>query len=126
MNITVKIQPYKKMRYATIGDWVFNKRGDLLILVADLGNWRYNMLVAVHEIVEVLICKHRGITQNKVDKFDMAYEKRRKAGDFSEPGDDPKAPYSAEHGIATGVERILAALLGVSWKKYEAKINSLE
>ena len=55
----------------------------------------------------------------------MAFEKARKKGNEDEPGDDPRAPYVVQHCIATGVERILAALLGVSWKRYEEAINRL-
>lgn len=88
-------------------------------------NWRYECLVAVHELVELLICRWNGVTGAAVDEFDITFEKNRACCDFSEPGDDPKAPYRFEHCIATGVERILAAVLGVSWKKYEAKIESL-
>lgn len=83
------------------------------------------MLIAVHELVEVLLCKHDGVTQKSVDKFDMAYEKKRKPNDDSEPGDNPKAPYVKQHCIATGVERILAAGLGVSWKEYEDELCAL-
>lgn len=82
-------------------------------------------LVAVHELVEVLLCDANGFFQNTVDDFDMEYEKNRKPGDESEPGDDPKAPYHRQHCIATGVERILAAELGVNWKEYEDCINAL-
>ena len=83
------------------------------------------MLVAVHELVEVLLCKHRGITAAKVDAFDKAFEKARKPGNEDEPGDDPKAPYRKEHFFATNIEALLSAELGVDWAKYEREINDL-
>jgi hypothetical protein len=90
-----------------------------------MGSWKYEALVAVHELVEVLQCSYLRISTASVDRFDIEFEKKRKPGNTDEPGDDARAPYRVQHGIATGVERILAALLGVNWNKYEAKINSL-
>lgn len=125
MNVRIKVIPHRRQRYETVGDWYFAKNGDLEIRVSSMKNWRFEMLVALHEMVEVLICKHKGISQKSADKFDMAFEEKRKPGNEDEPGDDGKAPYRDQHCIATGVERILAAELGVGWKKYDAKIQSL-
>jgi hypothetical protein len=77
------------------------------------------MLVAVHELVEALLCSHGNITQERVDKFDLNYK-----GD-GEPGDALGCPYAGPHSLATGVERILAAVIGVSWYKYEEAIDNL-
>jgi hypothetical protein len=83
------------------------------------------MLVAFHELAEVLMCKNDGVSQKSVDDFDMAYEKTRPEGDCSEPGDSPDAPYRRQHFIATNLERQLADALGVKWHDYEQEINSL-
>lgn len=127
MNINIKTIPHKEHRYPTVGDWWFEKDGTLQIRVSKLGNWRYEALIVVHELVEVLICKHARVTQKQVDKFDMMFENEREQGlhGDEEPGDDPDAPYKFQHGIATGVERILAVMLGVCWRKYEMAINKL-
>lgn len=124
MNVIIKTIPHRQHRYETVGDW-WSEGKTLHIRVSEMGSWKYEMLVAVHELVEVLQCKHLRISTASVDKFDIAFEKKRKPGNTDEPGDDSRAPYRVQHGIATGVERILAALLGVDWNKYEAKINSL-
>ena len=128
MNISIKTIPHKEHRYPTVGDWWYNKDGSIEIRVSKMGNWRYETLVAVHELVEILICKHCKVTQKKVDKFDIQFENEREQGlhsDTEECGDDPDAPYKFQHDIATGVERILAVMLGVCWRKYEQKIYSL-
>ena len=125
MKIVIETIPHKDQRYPTVGDWLFDENGDLTIRVSQLGSWQQECLVALHEVVEVLLCKHRGITQEAVDQFDMAYEKSRQEGDESEPGDDPLAPYVREHCLATGIERILAAELGVDWKTYEQHLQEL-
>jgi hypothetical protein len=120
MNVKIETIPHDQQRYPTVGDWLFDNNGDLVIHVSELSDWRLEMLVAVHELVEVLICKHRGISQEAVDAFDMKFEDKE-----NEAGDDPSAPYVREHCLATSVERLLAAELGVSWKKYEEELDAL-
>lgn len=124
MKIIIETIPHKRQRYPTVGDW-YTKKGTLHIRVSKMSDWRYELLVALHELVEVQLCKNRGVTQKAVDAFDIAFEKRRKSGNEDEPGDDPKAPYRKEHFFATSVERLMAAELGVDWGKYDEEIISL-
>jgi len=119
MKITIETIPHKEQRYETVGDWYYEENGDLRIKVSELSNWRLSALIAVHELVEVLLCQHRGVDQKTVDEFDMAFKGE------GEPGDDPGAPYSYEHCFATGIERMLATGLGVQWKLYEDELNAL-
>ena len=65
------------------------------------------------------------MAEEDVTAFDEAFEKARKPGNVDEPGDDPKAPYRKQHLIATGVEKLMAAELGVDWKAYDKKVNEL-
>ena len=125
MNVKIVTIPHEEQRYPTVGDWVVN--GDnLYISVSKMSDPRYELLVAVHELVEVLLCKERGIPQELVDKFDMEYEASRSEWDAtSEPGDAAGAPYKKEHFFATTVERLLAAELGVDWEKYGAEVQAL-
>jgi len=125
MNVRIEVIPHKDQRYETVGDWFFEPNGDITIRVSKLANWKREMLVAVHELVEVLLCKSDHVSQKAVDEFDILYEKHRSKGDTSEPGDWPDAPYARQHCIATGIERILAAELKVCWKDYEAEIEAL-
>lgn len=125
MNVKIVTISHEEQRYPTVGDWVVN--GDnLYISVSKMSDPRYELLVAVHELVEALLCKERGIPQELVDKFDMEYEASRSEWDTtSEPGDAAGAPYKKEHFFATTVERLLAAELGVDWEKYEAEVPAL-
>lgn len=97
----------------------------LSITVSELSDWRYECLIAVHELVEVLQCQNDGVTQEVVDRFDMEYEKNRPEGDDSEPGDDPNAPYKKQHFFATNIEALLSDKLGVDWKPYEKEVQAL-
>lgn len=129
MNIIIHTIPHANQRYETVGDWRVNDNGSTIqISVSDLGDWREEALVAVHELIEALLCKANGVTTDAVDVFDMKFEERRKAQPElanCEPGDEPNAPYCFEHCVAAGVERQLCALLGLNWKEYEEDVSKL-
>ena len=109
-----------------------------MIFVSKMSDPRYEALVGLHELVEVLVCMEDGVTQKQVDEFDTRFEKDREeriknaaspaeAAEITleEPGDQPDAPYCDQHCFATGVERLMAAALGVNWAEYEQEIYSL-
>lgn len=128
MNVKIEVVDHKSHRYPTCGDWLYDESGDLVIRVSAMGDWRYEMLVAFHELREVLQCKHEEVTQESVDWFDKGYEAAREViapKDTSEPGDSPKAPYTRAHKAATKAERDLAKDLGVNWDQYADEIDSL-
>lgn len=125
MKIIIETIPHKSQRYDSCGDWFYDSDGTLHIKVSKLSDWRREMLIAAHELVEVLTCKQDGVGQEVVDKFDMDFEKNRHPDNEDEPGDDPSAPYVTQHCLATGIERILAQQWGVNWKEYEQELNEL-
>lgn len=135
MQIETKTIPHTEQRYNTCGDWWFTAEGDLKpedilhVRVSHLGNADMEALIGIHEVVEALLCKKRGIEEKDVSKFDELYEKARTEypeilGE-SEPGDHPKAPYNKEHEFATRLEHSLSMELGVDWQEYNKKINDL-
>lgn len=125
MKIIIETIPHETHRYTTVGDWFYDPDGTLRIKVSDLQDWKREALVAVHELVEVLLCKAQGVSQQDVDKFDLDFEQARLEGNEAEPGDDPNAPYKKQHCLATSVERLLAAEMGVDWKTYEEQLCAL-
>ena len=125
MRITIEIIRHEDQRYPTCGDWLWPNEHNLLIRVSDMGDWRAEAAVAVHELVEALLCKGEGITQEAIDAFDMAFEKDRMPLNDDEPGDDPTAPYHRQHCFATAVERMLIAALGMSWSEYADAVEKL-
>jgi hypothetical protein len=125
LKIVIQTVPHAQQRYDTAGDWYYKPDGSWHINVSDMDNWRYEVLLAIHELCEMAQCVDKGISQVVVDKFDQEYESRRHEGDVTEPGDDINAPYAVQHCISTGIERLMAAQLGVSWSEYEKEIDAL-
>lgn len=105
-------------RYPTCGDWQ-NHGNRFRVLVSCLPDWRYEALVGIHELVEAVLCRQAGITQEAVDAFDIAHP------DAPEPGLLSDAPYRRQHCIASAIEMMLATELGVDWLEYEKAIEAL-
>lgn len=125
LRITIETIPHEKQRYDTCGDWQYIEPDNLLILVSEMGDWKKEACVAVHELIEALECKNKGITEELVDQFDIDYEANRRPNDCSEAGDADGAPYREQHFFATSVERLLAQRLGLAWSLYEKAIDNL-
>jgi hypothetical protein len=126
MVIDIQVIPHKLQRYPTAGDWYLDPAsGKLMVKVSDTGDWRADALIAVHELVEALLCRAAGVEQHAVDAFDMAYK-----GD-GEPGDQPDAPYHEQHKAATAVEKFMCTCFfpeltsEAAWESYEKLVAKL-
>jgi hypothetical protein len=122
-HLKIIIETVKHQRYRTVGDWQVKPDG-LHVAVSKMSDQRYEFLIGMHETIEAYLAVHAGISPAAVDKFDEAYEARRKKGDDSEPGDDPKAPYHKQHVFAEKIERLLAHELGVNWSSHDHEVSS--
>lgn len=123
-EIHIQSIPHKKHRKGvgvTSGDW-FTKNNIDYIKVSKMSDPRYELLIAVHELIEKSICEQDGITVAMVDKFDYNWKEH---DGISEAGNDPNAPYHKQHRIAEIVERLLAVELGVDWNQYDKEVMSL-
>jgi hypothetical protein len=136
MKILIETVMHSEQRYPTVGDWQWLTAGEcglesaehpgeltLRIRVSEMNDWRCEALVAVHELIEALLCKQAGISEQEVDAFDTEFITRE--GVHSEPGDSMAAPYHYQHKIASHMEGQLARDLDVSWKDYEKEVDSL-
>ena len=124
LHIVIETIDHSRQRYPTVGDWQIDKAGNLHIAVSKMSDQRYEFLIGMHEAIEAYLAVHAGISPAAVDKFDRAYEAKRKPGDDSEPGDDPRAPYHKQHVFAERIERLLATELGVDWSAYSKEVES--
>jgi hypothetical protein len=125
-RIIIETIPDAAQRYNTVGDYYHNEQGDQLLFISDMGNKKYEFLIALHELIESQLCQERGTTEEMIDVFDFEFEKNRQEGDLREPGDQPEAPYFKEHQFATEIERLTAKELGVDWDKYIGEGRKLD
>ena len=103
--------PTSSMRNNYVGD--YQHFGDLLeITVIELSDWRHEFLIALHELIEEAVTRHRGIKEPDIAAFDKAHL------DSDDPGMLPDAPYHQEHVLATAIEMLVARELGVDWDEY--------
>ena len=122
--IQVHIIKHEDQRYPTVGDWVFGedtpaKMHNLLVSVSQTGNQDYNDLVAVHEIIEAILCKANGVLDEVVTNWDRDHI------DHPDPGSIPGCPYYREHLVATVIEKIVASELQIDWYEYEETLEKL-
>lgn len=133
LGILIQDIPHREQRYNTCGDYFEEKLEYspelggyptlLHVKVSKLPSRREMFLVAIHELIELALCEAEGIGIEEIDRFDM-----QEGMDIEgiEPGDHPDAPYYKQHQIASGIERILAAEMGVDWLTYERHIAELD
>lgn len=124
-EVHVQVLPHMLQRYPTVGDWEKLTEGEWLVKVSEMGDWRYHFLVMLHELIEMALCTHQGITEQQVTAFDESFEVNRSLGDTSEPGDSPDCPYRLSHQFSEVIERAVASRLGVSWGDYDNAVSSL-
>ncbi len=121
-KIIMQVIPHNEQRYDTLGDYWEEESGDVWhFRVSDLGDWRYNFSVLLHEFVEYALLKYKGIPEKDVLNFDLSVNEESPYRD--DPGFDPDSPYHEEHVYADAMERLIAPHLGMSfmdsWKASE-------
>jgi len=133
--IDIRLVYHGDQRYDSFADWEDLIDGTLRISVSKVGNWRYEYLTAIHELLEATLCLHAGVSQAEVDAFDIPFEKCRMEGKrlalcgceiTDDPGMDRHAPYRDAHIYATSVEYGLAKLLDVDPKEYDQAFIALD
>jgi len=119
MKIIIESIPHGDHRYSTLGDYWRDDAGVLQIRVSEMSDPRDMVLCALHELVEVLICEHRSISEPDIMAFDVAHP------DAEEPGELKDAPYHKEHVFAETIERLTALQLDRDWNDYTYAVASL-
>src|SRR5262249_16119866 len=99
MQINFKDIPHQEQRYPTVGDYWLD--GDTWqFRISKMSDWRYEILVLIHEIVEWVWVQYKEIKLEHIDALDIQFEKDREEGKHAEdeePGDGPQAPYHWAH-----------------------------
>jgi hypothetical protein len=113
-----KIEVLDKMRYPTCGDYYKLEDNLTKIEIKKQLNEDYEFLIMVHELIEEYITRKRGITEQSITNFDLAWEELSEPKE-DEPGNNKWAPYYKEHRFSENIERLICAELGIDWFKYE-------
>jgi hypothetical protein len=116
--VSISVVPHDSQRYDTCGDWFGGE--NIIIRVSDTGDRRSNLLVALHEFVEAILCEAHGVAEEDVCAFDIAHP------DLDEPGEAADAPYHYEHVIAEVVERLVAVKMPLEWAVHAASVAELD
>lgn len=109
--VVMKVIPHAEQRYDTLGDYWMDPDGTWQIRVSDMGDWRYNFSVLLHEFIEFALITQHEVSEKSVCDFDLAVPAESKYAD--DPGFDPAAPYHEEHVFSDAVERLIAPHLGM-------------
>ena len=113
MDVEIKSIPQSRQRDPnSVGDYWRAADGALYVRVTEMPDWRYELLIAVHELIEEALATHRGIPEPEIMRFDLEHP------ELDDPGMDCRAPYHAEHFFADAIERLIAQQLGVDWHAY--------
>jgi hypothetical protein len=119
-HINCSVIAHKNQRYETSGDYWRVSPTVWVLHVSRMSDWRFEALVLIHEIVEMVLTTQYNIKWKDIDRFDMDNPQ------LDDPGDSKKAPYHWEHKWATRVERLCAWLLDVKWSEYQRDFDKLE
>lgn len=113
-------------RNLNCGDWQELYDGTIQITVAEMPVKSF-AAVAIHELIEFLLCKEAKISDLSVSQFDAQFEQERLTGKHAiedEAGDDMRACYREQHQSATFAERSACAALRLDWKDHEEAVLS--
>lgn len=127
-RIIIDIIPHATQRYNTCGDYFFDDKGQLIVKISDVGNDYMNELILIHELIEEMLTRKRGITEPEIMAFDELFEKERVEGLHTadeEPGWDDRCPCKKEHAFAEAVERLLANEADIDWNKYDKQVDTI-
>ena len=98
---------------------------DISIILPTQGDWREDTLLLLHALIEETLIRANQVNPIAISQFDTKFAAKVDKAQLPhgiESGDEPNAPYAFEHCVATGIERVVAALIGVQWKEYREHI----
>jgi hypothetical protein len=116
MKVIIEEIPHKEQRYNTVGDWQYHD--DTLQIKVSKSDPRSTILVAIHELIEAVLCLDAGISAEEVDEFDLDFQ-------YGEPGEHKDCPYRIQHTIASVVENIVMTAMNYPQIVHETSLQIL-
>ena len=118
-RINIRTIKHKNQRYETLGDYFYDEFDTLYIKVSDTGNQYYNRIIVIHELIEELLTRYKGIKEEKILEWDNNHL------DSDDPGSLKDAPYNKEHLFALQIEKDICYYLGLDWDIYEERLKDI-
>jgi len=115
-------------RYETLGDYYYDKDNIRNFKISKTGNDLYDDLIFIHEFIEEVLTRNKGITEEEIMKFDLKVEEDIENGKLpieTEPGDLIDSPYRLQHKIAENVEKLILEHLDIDFDEYNTNIINL-
>ena len=108
--------------YNTVGDYGETKPGHWWIKTSKFSSQIYELALAVHEMIELVLCLKAGITDEDILAFDKAHP------EDDNPGQLKDAPYHKQHMIAEQIENLIIVMCGGSlpdyWEECDKHFNT--
>lgn len=122
----IKSVDIDSQRYFTYGDY-FIKDGIRYFKITNTGIDVLDDLILIHELVEEVLTRNKGIKEEDILKHDLWVEEQVAEGkypDDAEPGEHEKSPYKKEHLLAEKIEKMIAKDLNIDWGEYTNHLNN--
>lgn len=113
-----------EQRYTTLGYWWWSKpgnRGELTVQVSRMRDWRHELAVWGHELIEIAYCKLFRVTTEVCDAYDSWFELKYKSGEVPptvEAGDQKGCPYYIGHRMGVAWEHFCIFVTFAGWNNY--------
>jgi hypothetical protein len=127
IKTVIKSINLEDQRYETLGDY-YIKDGIRTFAITKTGNDLYDDLIFIHEFIEEVLTRNKGITEEQILAFDLQFEEKIKNGEVGEdeePGEQIDSPYRQEHVIAELIERLIINHLNIDFNTYNNKLLKL-
>lgn len=127
IDTIIKSVKLTDQRYETLGDY-YLKDGKRIFSITKTGNDLFDDLIFIHEFIEEVLTRNKGINEEQILKYDLEFEDKIRCGEVDEndePGEQIDSPYRQEHMIAEIVERLIANHLNINFKEYDNKLINL-
>lgn len=123
-RIIVETIESQDQRYPTCGDY-WETEDEMHFRITKQDNEDYEALVFLHEFVEFILTRKRGIAEPAISEYDIKWEEYNEKGMAAadEPGNEPGCIYYQEHRFSENMERLLAQEMNIDWFTYNNKLK---
>lgn len=93
----------------------YTEGGVIQFRVASMSNQNYEFLLTLHAIIEKMLGKNEGVTEQQIDAWYLAHE-----GQPTVASEIEGCPFMEAARTADAITRVVAIKLGVDWEKFKA------